>query len=66
MIRGAIDEAFAEYALVDAMPNADELRDLVNEKTGLTAHDGDDSGSEKTLQNIFNEFLTVNSNLNNS
>lgn len=60
MIRGAIDEAFAEYALADAMPNADELRDLVNEKTGLTAHDGDDSGSEKSLQEIFNEFITVN------
>lgn len=60
IIRGAIDEAFAEYALADAMPTADELRDLVNEKTGLMAHDGEDSGSEKSLQEIFNEFLIVN------
>jgi integrase len=60
IIRGAIDEAFAEFALAGAMPTADELRDLVNEKTGLTTHDGEDDGSEKTLQEIFNEFLIVN------
>ena len=60
IIRGAIDEAFAEYALSDAMPTADELRDLVNEKTGLTTHDDEDSCSEKSLQEIFNEFLIVN------
>ena len=42
------------------MPTANELRDLVNEKTGLTTHDDEDSCSEKSLQEIFNEFLIVN------
>ena len=60
IIRGAIEEAFSEYALANVMPTADELRDLVNEKIGLTAHDSEDSGSEKSLQEIFNEFLIVN------
>ena len=60
ILSNAIDEAFAEYALADAVPTTNELRDLVNEKTGFSAHDGEDSGSEKSLQDIFNEFLTVN------
>lgn len=57
IVQSAIEEAFSEYALANVMPTSQDLRDLVNEKTGFAAQDGDGDGKEKSLKEIFDEFL---------
>lgn len=57
IVQSAIEEAFSEYALANVMPTSQDLRDLVNEKTGFAAQDGEGDGKEKTLKEIFDEFL---------
>ena len=55
-----IEESFTEYAFADTVPSANELRDLVNEKVVFEPKELEDeeSGTDKPLLEIFNEFLT--------
>lgn len=57
----AIEEAFAEFGYNDMVPEVKDLREVVEEKVGKVAgaDTTDDSVPEKSLEEIFKEFLVV-------
>ena len=57
----AIEEAFAEFGYNDMVPEVKDLREVVEEKVGKVAgaDTTDESVPEKSLEEIFKEFLVV-------
>lgn len=52
-----IEEVFTEFSLHDSCPTGAELKESVNEKLGRKKKVDINNGDEKTLKDIFSEFL---------
>ena len=56
---GCIEEVFAEYSLHNEIPGNTDLKELVNEKLGRNKPKVIEITKEKTLVDIFKEFLSA-------
>lgn len=56
---GCIEEVFTEYSLHNEIPDNADLKELVNEKLGRNKPKVVENDKEKTLKDIFKEFLSA-------
>lgn len=56
---GCIEEVFTEYSLRNEIPGNADLKELVNEKLGRNKPKVVENDKEKTLKDIFKEFLST-------
>ena len=56
---GHIEEVFTEYSLHNEIPGNADLKELVNEKLGRNKPKVVENDKEKTLKDIFKEFLST-------
>ena len=58
-VLGCIEEVFTEYSLRNEIPGNADLKELVNEKLGRNKPKVVENDKEKTLKDIFKEFLST-------